>query len=185
VPPPCVRCGLQVGVIYGSPEITSGGNALKFYASVRLDTRRKEILPDNKGIRIKVKVVKNKVAAPFKAVMLDVLFGTGIDGIGCTLDAALDLEVVQRRGSWYSYQGKQLAQGRHNAIDLLKGNSDLADQLMSDVRMALASFGKEVEPKKAAASSAVDEDEEEYEYEGEDETDLTASKPEGAQTFLE
>mmetsp|Transcript_25392 Transcript_25392/g.62494 ORF Transcript_25392/g.62494 Transcript_25392/m.62494 type:complete len:438 (+) Transcript_25392:89-1402(+) len=132
----------KVGVIYGSPEVTSGGNALKFYASVRLDPRRKEILPDNKGIRVKVKVVKNKVAAPFKAVMLDILFGEGIDAIGCMLDAAFDLGVVERRGSWYAYQGKQLAQGRINTVDLLKTNAELKAQVQEDVRIALAKIGK-------------------------------------------
>lgn len=131
----------KVGVIYGSPEVTSGGNALKFYSSVRLDTRRKEILPDNKGIRVKVKVVKNKVAAPFKAVMLDVLFGEGIDSIGCMLDAAFDLGVVERRGSWYAYQGNNLAQGRINTVDLLKTNDELKAQVQEDVRIALAKIG--------------------------------------------
>ena len=132
----------KVGVIYGSPEVTSGGNALKFYSSVRLDTRRKEILPDNKGIRVKVKVVKNKVAAPFKAVMLDILFGEGIDSIGCMLDAAFDLGVVERRGSWYAYQGKQLAQGRINTMDLLKTDAALKAQVQENVRLALAKVGK-------------------------------------------
>lgn len=132
----------KVGVIYGSPEVTSGGNALKFYSSVRLDTRRKEILPENKGIRVKVKVVKNKVAAPFKAVMLDILFGEGIDSIGCMLDAALDLGVVERRGSWYNYKGKQLAQGRIKAVDLLKANDQLKIQVEEDVRIALANIGR-------------------------------------------
>ena len=94
----------KVGVIYGSPEVTAGGNALKFYSSVRLDTRRKEILPDEKGIRIKVKVVKNKIASPFKVVNLDILFGTGIDRMGCLLDAALELGVVERKGSWYAFE---------------------------------------------------------------------------------
>ncbi|KAG7342319.1 recombinase A [Nitzschia inconspicua] len=134
----------KVGVIYGSPEVTSGGNALKFYASVRLDTRRKEILPDNKGIRVKVKVVKNKVAAPFKAVMLDIIFGTGIDSWGCTLDAALDLGIVERRGSWYAYQGNQLAQGRHNVVEYLKTN-DLGESIKEDVRQALANYGQPVD----------------------------------------
>jgi len=132
----------KVGVIYGSPEVTSGGNALKFYSSVRLDTRRKEILPENKGIRVKVKVVKNKVAAPFKAVMLDILFGEGIDSIGCMLDAALDLGVVERRGSWYNYKGKQLAQGRIKAVDLLKANDQVKIQVEEDVRIALANIGR-------------------------------------------
>ena len=92
----------KVGVIYGSPEVTAGGNALKFYSSVRLDTRRKEVLPDNAGIKIKVKVVKNKVAAPFKTVNLDILFGSGIDSMGSLVDAALELGVVERKGSWYA-----------------------------------------------------------------------------------
>lgn len=133
-------------MIYGSPEVTSGGNALKFYSSVRLDTRRKEILPDNKGIRVKVKVVKNKVAAPFKAVMLDILFGTGIDRTGCLLDAALDLEVLDRRGSWYVHNGKQLGQGRLNVVAMLKENPELEQQMEADVRNALANFGKSIEP---------------------------------------
>jgi recombination protein RecA len=144
-------------VIYGSPEVTSGGNALKFYASVRLDTRRKEILPDNKGIRVKVKVVKNKVAAPFKAVMVDILFGSGIDRMGCTLDAALDLEIVERRGSWYAYKGKQLAQGRNNVVDLLKSDAEFAVQLEADVRVALANFGKS-DDNIMASTTAFDDD---------------------------
>jgi recombination protein RecA len=128
----------KVGVLYGSPEVTSGGNALKFYASVRLDTRRKEILPDNSGIRVKVKVVKNKIAAPFKSVLIDILFGTGIDRLGCTLDAALDVGIVERKGSWYAYQGNNLAQGRQNVIELFKGDADLYQQLEKEVRLALS-----------------------------------------------
>jgi recombination protein RecA len=133
----------KVGVIYGSPEVTSGGNALKFYSSVRLDTRRKEILPDNKGIRVKVKVVKNKVAAPFKAVMLDIIFGQGIDSWGCTLDAALDLGVIERKGSWYAYQGTQLAQGRQNAVEYLKSNDELGKEVEEAVRQALVNYGQD------------------------------------------
>jgi len=132
----------KVGVIYGSPEVTSGGNALKFYSSVRLDTRRKEILPDNKGIRVKVKVVKNKVAAPFKAVMLDILFRGGIDTGGCMLDCALDLGVVERRGSWYAYKGENLAQGRYNTVEHLKENSIVSNAIEEDVRQALANYGR-------------------------------------------
>jgi recombination protein RecA len=132
----------KVGVIYGSPEVTSGGNALKFYSSVRLDTRRKEVLPENAGIRVKVKVVKNKVAAPFKAVMLDILFGSGIDSGGCMLDAALDLGVVERRGSWYAYASDNIAQGRHNTVEYLKTNPELFQTIEDDVRSALANFGK-------------------------------------------
>mmetsp|Transcript_27560 Transcript_27560/g.55289 ORF Transcript_27560/g.55289 Transcript_27560/m.55289 type:complete len:434 (+) Transcript_27560:95-1396(+) len=131
----------KVGVIYGSPEITSGGNALKFYASVRLDTRRREILPDNLGIRAKVKVVKNKVAAPFKVIELDILFGEGIDKMGCLIDAALDLGVVQRKGSWYSYEGANFAQGRVNASLYLKDHREVAVGMERAVREALLDDG--------------------------------------------
>jgi recombination protein RecA len=128
----------KVGVVYGSPEVTSGGNALKYYASVRLDTRRKEILPDNTGIRIQVKVVKNKIAAPFRVVMLDILFASGLDTMGCLLDCATDLDIVQRRGSWYAYPaGQNLAQGRHNVVQLLRENAALAAQLEVEVRRQL------------------------------------------------
>ena len=134
----------KVGVIYGSPEVTAGGNALKFYSSVRLDTRRKEILPENMGIRVKVKVVKNKIAAPFKAVMLDVLFGKGIDSDGCMLDAAMDLGVIERKGSWYAYNDENVAQGRLKTLDELKANESLRTTIENDVRQALANFGKEI-----------------------------------------
>jgi recombination protein RecA len=139
---------------YGSPEVTSGGNALKFYASVRLDTRRKEILPDNVGIRIKVKVVKNKVGAPFKTVNMDILFGSGIDSMGCTLDAALDLNILERKGSWYAWTGgENLAQGRVNAVEILKKEPELAARLESEVRLAFKEMGKPVK-----ASTTEDED---------------------------
>ena len=127
----------KVGVIYGSPEVTSGGNALKFYASVRLDTRRREVLPDNMGIRAKVKVVKNKVAAPFKVIELDILFGEGIDKMGCLLDAALDLDIIERRGSWYSYEDSNFAQGRMNASVYLKENLAVAKKMEEEVRHAV------------------------------------------------
>ena len=144
----------KVGVIYGSPEVTAGGNALKFYASVRLDTRRKEILPDNSGIRIKVKVVKNKVAAPFKTVNLDVLFGTGVDFVGGMLDAAAELDIVTRRGSWYAYRGENLAQGRQRCIDLLKADAALAADLEADVRAALDDMKTNPAGRAAAAGSS-------------------------------
>jgi recombination protein RecA len=143
--------------MYGSPEVTAGGNALKYYASVRLDTRRKEILPDNTGIRIKVKVVKNKVAPPFKAVQLDILFGSGLDRYGCMLDAALDLGIIERKGSWYAYQGTNVAQGRASVVELLKQpDSDFGKQLEEQVRQALSS---DVGAQADVEASAVNEEE--------------------------
>jgi recombination protein RecA len=127
----------KVGVIFGSPEVTSGGNALKFYSSVRLDSRRKEVLPDNQGIRIKVKVVKNKVAAPFKTANLDILFGEGIDRMGSLVDAALELAVVERKGSWYAFNGINFAQGRYKAAEHLKKDAEFANEISEAVHNAL------------------------------------------------
>jgi len=141
----------KVGVIYGSPEVTAGGNALKFYSSIRLDTRRKEILPENSGIRVKVKVVKSKVSSPFKTVTLDILFGSGIDRMGCMLDAASELGVVERKGSWYAFKGENFAQGRLNAAGHLKSNAEMAGEVERQVRIALD--GKEV-----AADETVEDD---------------------------
>lgn len=128
----------KVGVIYGSPEVTSGGNALKFYSSVRLDTRRKEVLPDNIGINVRVKVVKNKVSAPFKVVNFDILFGSGIDALGCLVDAADDLKIVEKKGSWYAYKGKNIAQGKMKTCQYFKDNSDVLKEVEEAVRRKLS-----------------------------------------------
>lgn len=128
----------KVGVIYGSPEVTAGGNALKFYASVRIDTRRRDVLPDNAGIRIRAKVVKNKIAPPFRETFLDINFGSGIDRMGCLLDAAVECDVVVRRGSWYSYADSNFAQGRLNGVEVLKEDADLAKRIENDVRAAMS-----------------------------------------------
>jgi recombination protein RecA len=131
----------KVGVIFGSPEVTSGGNALKFYSSVRIDARRKEVLPDNAGIKVNVKIVKNKVAPPFRTVTLDIIFGQGIDRMGCLIDAALDLNVIEKKGSWYAFNGINFAQGRYNAADHLKQNLSLADKIASAVQKSLSTPG--------------------------------------------
>lgn len=168
----------KVGVIYGSPEVTSGGNALKFYASVRLDIRRKEILPENTGIRVKVRVVKNKVAAPFKAVNLDILFGFGIDGFGCTLDAAEELGVIDRKGSWFSYNGENIAQGRLNVIEMMKSDEAFGLEIQEKVKEALLNFGKS--PEEIAEIAALSDGAED---EKEEETEVVTAATDEAATF--
>jgi len=126
-----------------------------------LDIRRKEILPENTGIRVKVRVVKNKVSAPFKAVMLDILFGTGIDSIGCTLDAAEELGVVDRKGSWYSYNGDNIAQGRLNVVELMKSDEKFALNIQTKVKEALSNFGKDPDEIVASAEEVVEEEDQE------------------------
>jgi len=127
----------KIGTIFGSPEVTSGGNALKFYSSVRIDTRRKEILPNNTGVRTKVKVVKNKIAPPFQTVLIDILFGIGIDTMGCLIDVSLTKNVLKQSGSWYSWNNINIAQGRQNVLDYLKENKDIAEKIQMEVKMAI------------------------------------------------
>ncbi len=123
----------KVGVIYGSPEVTTGGNALKFYASVRLDIRRKEQIKENTdhilGNKTKIKVVKNKVAPPFKVVEFDIMYGEGISRLGEIIDLGVNLNVIKKSGSWFSYEDKKLGQGREAVKNFLKENDTLAQTL--------------------------------------------------------
>ncbi len=116
-------------------------------------------MPDNTGIRVKVKVVKNKVAAPYKAVHLDILFGSGIDRFGCTLDAAQELGIIERKGSWYAYKGNNVAQGRSGIVELLKRDEAMGQQVEEEVRIALSSIVTQVEDDRltrGASNSLVD-----------------------------
>jgi len=128
----------KIGVMFGSPETTTGGNALKFYASVRLDIRRagqiKESPDSITGNRTRVKVVKNKLAPPFKVVEFDIMYGEGISKAGEILDLGVDLEVIDKSGSWFSYNGNRLGQGRDAVKDLIKDNPELMDELEAKIK---------------------------------------------------
>ena len=127
----------KVGVVFGNPETTSGGRALKFYASVRMEVRRGEALkqgPDQIGCRTKVKVVKNKVAPPFKQAEFDIMFGRGISKEGNLLDIAADMKLVGKTGSWYSYNGERIGQGRENAKEYLRANPEICAELERKIR---------------------------------------------------
>lgn len=131
----------KIGVMYGNPETTTGGNALKFYCSVRMDIRRIETLKkdgEDIGNRVKVRVVKNKVAPPFKLAEFDILFGQGISSIGCVIDVAADLGVITKAGTWYSYEDQKMGQGRDKARDFLKENPEILKEVDTKVREALA-----------------------------------------------
>lgn len=141
----------KVGVMFGNPETTPGGRALKFYASVRLDVRRIESLKQGSDIignRTRVKVVKNKIAPPFKQAEFDIMYGQGISREGCILDVAVDLGIVNKSGAWYSYQEERLGQGRENIKDLLKERTALADDLEAQVRsqVGLPALVKQPDP---------------------------------------
>lgn len=132
---------MKIGVMFGNPETTTGGNALKFYSSLRLDIRRIGQLKDGQdviGNRTRVKVVKNKVAPPFKQAEFDIVYGEGISKIGDMLDLAVDLEIVEKSGSWYSYMEERIGQGRENAKRFLADQPEMCLDIENKVRMAYA-----------------------------------------------
>ncbi|HEY5595627.1 MAG TPA: recombinase RecA [Nitrospiria bacterium] len=150
---------MKIGVMFGNPETTTGGNALKFYASVRLDIRRIEAIKDGQevtGSRARVKVVKNKVAPPFKQAEFDIMFNEGISKVGEILDLGVEKNVVEKSGAWYTYKGERIGQGREQAKTFLKGNSAVAKEIEDRIREAAivarkaAAAGKTAAPAKAA-----------------------------------
>lgn len=132
----------KIGVMFGNPETTTGGNALKFYASVRLDIRRigqiKESADNITGNRTRVKVVKNKVAPPFKVVEFDILYGEGISKLGEIIDLGVELEIVKKSGSWFAYEGNKLGQGRDAVKQVLTDNPELCDEIEAKIRARFA-----------------------------------------------
>ncbi len=130
----------KIGVMFGNPETTTGGNALKFYASIRIDIRRSSQIKDGEkviGNRTKIKVVKNKVAPPFMAAEFDIMYGEGISKVGEILDLAVEFEIVKKAGSWFSYQDTKLGQGRDAVKSLIKDNPELAEELESKIKAML------------------------------------------------
>ena len=143
----------KVGVMYGSPEVTTGGRALKFYASMRLDVRKVETIKSGDSIlgnRTKVKIVKNKVAPPFKQAEFDIMYGEGISKEGDILDASVDAKLIEKSGSWYSYKGQRIGQGRENIKIYLKENPDIVEELHRQLLELMKNDGeapvKEKEP---------------------------------------
>ena len=142
----------KIGVFFGSPETTTGGKALKFYASVRLDIRRIETLKDGQdavGNRTRVKVVKNKMAPPFKQAEFDIIYGTGISREGSLIDMGVEIGVVKKAGAWYTYEADQLGQGKENARTFLLDNPDLANEIETKIRAHFVPV--EVDPELVAA----------------------------------
>ena len=133
----------KIGVMFGNPETTTGGNALKFYASVRLDIRRSTQIKDSdgsvRGNKTRVKIVKNKVAPPFKLAEFDIMYGEGVSKVGEILDIAVEFEIIQKSGSWFSYKETKLGQGRDAVKQMIKDNPDLMDELETKIKAAIKS----------------------------------------------
>jgi recombination protein RecA len=136
----------KVGVMFGSPEITPGGKALKFYASVRIDVRKADVLKDTEGMignHTKAKIVKNKLAPPFKTAEFDIIYGKGISQEGCLIDLGVEFEVIEKSGSWYSYKGDKIAQGREKMRDYFLANKEFSNEIEAIIReKAMGTDGK-------------------------------------------
>ncbi|MBU0985154.1 MAG: DNA recombination/repair protein RecA, partial [candidate division Zixibacteria bacterium] len=138
---------MKIGVMFGNPETTTGGNALKFYSSVRLDIRRIAAIKDGQevvGNRTRVRVVKNKVAPPFKDTEFDIIYGQGISRTGELIDMAVEQNIVEKSGAWFSYDGNRLGQGRENARRFLTENTEIYNEIMNKVKVAMGWAGAEV-----------------------------------------
>jgi len=149
----------KIGVMFGNPETTTGGNALKFYASVRLDIRRAAQIKDGDvaiGNRVKVKVVKNKVAPPFRNTEFDIIYGQGISKIGEIIDMGVELGIVGKSGSWFSYEGSKLGQGREAVKSLLTDNPDLANEIEGKIRAKLTEQQAPVETAQAVEEAVLE-----------------------------
>ena len=131
----------KIGVMFGNPETTTGGNALKFYASIRLDIRRSTQIKDSEGNvlgnKTRVKVVKNKVAPPFRVAEFDIMYGQGVSKVGEILDVAVEHEIVKKSGSWFSYADTKLGQGRDAVKQMIKDNPELMDELEEKIKAVL------------------------------------------------
>ena len=150
----------KIGVMFGNPETTTGGRALKFYASVRMDIRKIENIKQDgevKGSRVRVKVVKNKVAPPFREAEFDIVYGQGISKEGNILDMAVNLDIIEKAGSWFSYNGERIGQGRENVKKYLKDNPDILEEVDKKVR---ANFAKAFEQSLGEELPEADEDDE-------------------------
>ena len=143
----------KVGVMFGNPETTPGGKALKFYASIRIDVRKGEALKDSEGImgnKTKAKIVKNKLAPPFKTAEFDILYGEGISQEGCIIDLGVACDVVNKSGAWFSYEGEKVAQGRERMREWLRANPDLAREIETKIRAAYRPSRDEAAPAEQA-----------------------------------
>ena len=137
----------KIGVMFGNPETTTGGNALKFYSSIRIDIRKSSQIKEGEevmGNRVKVKIVKNKVAPPFRKAEFDVMYGEGISKIGEVIDLGVELNILKKSGSWFSYGETRLGQGRDAVKSLLQDNPELMEELETKIKEALGASGTEV-----------------------------------------